>query len=402
MEKEEKKKSDKLELESWNRKLKEELLEVEKTLKESDKTQEEKPEKKRKTGKKGIRNKKKRSLFNIIIICLCVLAALLLLVIGIFFRMKYQGEKALKEGNTDVEITAPVGTQVEEEGEFVVYKGERYWYNEDIITILCMGIDTSLQETGEDHIGQNGQADALFLAVIDTQKGEFSLVNISRDTMVDVKRYNVRGQYAGMKNMQVCLAYAYGDGREKSCENTMDAVSRLMYGMPIHAYAAIEYSGIGVLNDVIGGVRVQVLEDLSGADAALTPGAVVTLDGSQAHTYVRSRDTRKLDSNHMRMARQKQYLMSFIQQAISRTKQDISLPITLYQTAAQYMVTDVGTAEVTYLASMVLENGFSEGNMYSVPGQVIAGEKYAEFIPDEEGLYELILEVFYEKEKEKK
>ena len=61
------------------------------------------------------------------------------------------------------------------------------------------------------------------------------------------------------------------------------------------------------------------------------------------------------------------------------------------------MVTNVGFSEVTYLASLVMDTGISEGAMYSVPGEVVQGDTYAEFIPDEQGLYELILDVFYEK-----
>ena len=33
------------------------------------------------------------------------------------------------------------------------------------------------------------------------------------------------------------------------------------------------------------------------------------------------------------------------------------------------MVTDIDTSELTYLASLVVQEGFSEGNMYSVPAK---------------------------------
>lgn len=81
------------------------------------------------------------------------------------------------------------------------------------------------------------------LAVLDSETGELSLVNISRDSMVDVNRYNVEGQFLGTEEMQICLAYAYGDGREGSCLNTVESVSRLMYSMPVHAYARLIITG---------------------------------------------------------------------------------------------------------------------------------------------------------------
>ena len=161
---------------------------------------------------------------------------------------------------------------------------------------------------------------------------------------------------------------------------------------------AMDYSGISVLNDEVGGVKLQVLEDLSTADPALSKGAEVTLTGEQAHIYVRNRDTSELDSNNDRMARQRQYLLSFMSTVLQKTREDISTPVTLFRSASDYMVTDIDVSEVAYLASRVLSMDFSEENMYSVPGEVKMGDKYAEFYPDEEALYESILNIFYEKQ----
>lgn len=353
----------------------------------------------RRLKKKKIRGEKKKIRpFHVLVAVLCILVLLMASAAGAFFILRARGEKELKTDKAEEPITAPEEAEVEDEGKSVVYKGERYWYNENVINILCMGIDTSIQETGLDNIGENGQADALFLAVLDTETGKLSLVNISRDSMVDVNVYNVEGQYLGTENMQICLAYAYGDGKEQSCLNVAGSVSRLLYGMPVHAYAAIEYNGISALNDAIGGVTVQVLEDLTRSDPELTEGKTVTLMGQQAITYVRSRDKAVLESNNYRMARQRQYLLAFMKTALEQTKSDISVPLTLYQTASEYMVTSIGPSEVTYLATKVLGTGFSEGDMHSIPGEVVMGEEYAEFYPDEEALYELVLDVFYNKE----
>lgn len=341
------------------------------------------------------KNKKKKIKLTIFLTILCIVAILFGTVLGAYMILKNRGETALKENKAEQEISAPVDVEVEEKGKFVVYKGKKYCYNENNINILCMGVDKSIQETGKDNIGENGQADALILAVLDSETGHLSLVNISRDAMVDVNKYNVKGQYLGTENMQLCLAYSYGDGKEQSCANTMESVSRLLYGMPINAYAAMEYSAISILNDAVGGVTVEVLEDLTQSDAALQKGSIVTLKGEQAHTYVRSRNTEVLDSNNMRMNRQKQYLDAFVQKAISETKSNITTPVNLYNSISDYMVTNINSSEITYLASLIMENGITGGDMFTVPGEVKQGKKYAEFIPDDEKLYELILDVFY-------
>lgn len=366
-------------------------------ISEGDRHLSEEKKKKLSDRKKVSKKKKKIRPFHVLVAILCLILALAVIGVGILLFLRSQGESMLRQGEIKEDITAPDGVQIEEDGKYVIYNGEKYCYNEHIINILCMGIDTSIQGTEEGVIGENGQADAIILAVIDTQTVQLHLVNISRDSMVDVNRYNVEGKYLGTEKMQLCLAYSYGDGKDDSCLNTARSVSRLMYGMPIHAWAAIDYSGISVLNDEVGGVTVEVLEDLSSKDPALVAGRTVTLTGQQAHTYVRTRDTSLLESNNQRMARQKQYMTAFLKTFFSKTKSDLTLPLKLYQNAAGYMVTDIGPQETVYLSSLVLQKGFTEGNMDSVPGQIVQGEVYAEFIPDDKALYELILKVFYTK-----
>ena len=366
-------------------------------ISEGDRHLSEEKKKKLSDRKKVSKKKKKIRPFHVLVAILCLILALAVIGVGILLFLRSQGESMLRQGEIKEDITAPDGVQIEEDGKYVIYNGEKYCYNEHIINILCMGIDTSIQGTEEGVIGENGQADAIILAVIDTQTGQLHLVNISRDSMVDVNRYNVEGKYLGTEKMQLCLAYSYGDGKDDSCLNTARSVSRLMYGMPIHAWAAIDYSGISVLNDEVGGVTVEVLEDLSSKDPALVAGRTVTLTGQQAHTYVRTRDTSLLESNNQRMARQKQYMTAFLKTFFSKTKSDLTLPLKLYQNAAGYMATDIDPQETVYLSSLVLQKGFTEGNMDSVPGQIVQGEVYAEFIPDDKALYELILKVFYTK-----
>lgn len=339
--------------------------------------------------------KKKRSLKKTAMIIVCVLLCILICLAAAYFIMKAIGAKKLREEIAKQSITGYEDAELEAGGKIVTYRGKKYKYNEDLVTILVMGIDKELEETGEDTIGANGQADMLMLAVLDPENGKTSLINISRDSMVDVNKYNVRGEYLGTQKMQVCLSYAYGDGKEKSCINTVESVSRLMYGMPINAYAALDYSGISVLNDAVGGVTVEVLEDFSFWDSTMKKGNVVKLKGEQAHAYVRSRDTELLDSNNSRMQRQRQYMLAFISTAMSAVRKDFTLPLTLYREMSDYTVTDIRASEITYLASLMLKYGFSEQDMRSIPGEVVKGEKYAEFIPDEEKMFELILDVFY-------
>lgn len=354
----------------------------------------------KKSSRKQKAPRKKREPLIAVLIIFGILVLLLATAVGAYFYLNKKGEAQLKKNQSIASITAPEEATSEDDGKTIVYNGAKYKYNEDNINILFMGVDRDMQDTGEKVIGENGQADVLIWAALDSKTGHLSLINISRDAMVDVNKYNVEDKYLGTDKMQLCLAYSYGDGKEKSCENTLQSVSRLMYGMPVNAYIAIDYSAIAPLNDAIGGVTVNVLEDLTQSDSALKAGETVTLHGEQAQTYVRSRNTEVLDSNNQRMERQKQYIDAFLQQAISQTKKNPTLPVTLYNDVSDYMVTNISASEVTHLATLMIQNGVSGGDILTVPGEVTQGDVYAEFNPDDKELYKLILSVFYKEIKQ--
>ena len=73
------------------------------------------------------------------------------------------------------------------------------------------------------------------------------------------------------------------------------------------------------------------------------------------------------------------------------------LALELYSALSGYMVTDITLDEVNYLASIILDYSFSGDRIYSLEGETVVGDwNFEEFYPDEEALYELILDIFYE------
>lgn len=336
---------------------------------------------------------------------LMILVLILLLLVVLFLALKVLGENAML-GRKDeaVEMTAPEQENIvlEDEGETITYKGETYLYNENVTAVLCMGIDREDIEGNVSFIGQSGQADMLMLAILDTESGEVNLWNISRDSMTDVDIYNVDGDYIRTESLQACLAYAYGDGQKTSCENTVRAVSRLLYGMPIQSYAAIDLDAIRPLNDAVGGVEVMIHEE-DILPPRFKPGTTVLLQGDDVEAYVRSRRTEQpdepIDTNNNRMARQRQYMMNFIQKALQMTKEDLTTPVKLFNIAMEddHMITNLNMQKVAYLTTVFSKVNFTEESFQTVPGEVVAGEEYAEFHVDDEALYQMILDTFYVK-----
>lgn len=314
--------------------------------------------------------------------------------------MGLRGDRALEAdssgGAQGMETSEDMEEDNWQEGD-VRYEGVHYRYNSEILTFLFMGIDKQGEVKDAESGIDGGQSDAIFLLVLNPKTKEASVIGVNRDTMTDIDVYSKGGAYMGTVTGQVTLQHGYGDGRELSCERSMKAVSGLFYNLPIHGYFAVNMGAIPLINDAVGGVEVEVLENVKNGEKLLfREGDTVHLQGMDAYYYLKVRDIGSFESAGRRMERQKQYLTAYAAAALSAIKKDITLPVTLYNTLSKYMVTDITIDEVSYLAAQAAGYSFGEENIYSLTGETIMGEKFEEFYVDEEALYELILRVFYE------
>lgn len=280
---------------------------------------------------------------------------------------------------------------------WVKYNGQIYAYNEDILTFLVMGIDKN-RDVKEVEEGTNGgQADALFLVVLNPHDNSLSVIGINRNTMTDVSVYDDNGAYVNTIKAQIAVQHGFGNGVEESCEYQVNAVQHLFYEMPVHGYAAINMSAIGPLTDMVGGVDVVALEDIkSGNSTVIKEGEEVHLEGDLAFAYIHNRDTKEFGSADHRLERQKQFITTYLQKVKQKTKEDIGFPISVYQSIAPQTVTSLTVDEMTYLVSIAKDYSFNENYLYTLKGETKQGDVFEEFYVDETDLFELILKVFYE------
>ena len=378
-------------------------------------------------GKKGAyshrgshRKRKKRKILKRILLLLLLL---LLAGIGACVYLFFSGQaKITQKGQASRPELKPVHTeevQIDTEildEDTIKYNGTKYKYNEDMINLLFIGVDTSgavnnLSNTvanadsadtgiaGADTESKAGQADTIILAALDNKAKKVTLIPVNRDTFTDISIYDVYGKFVEKQKEQIALSYAYGDGQDKSAELTKEAVSNLFYGLPIQGYFAINTSAITVINDMIGGVELSLLDDFTFVDPSYAKGTTVRLQGSFAETYLRSRMGVGDGTNVSRMDRQQQYLTALASQTLGAVKKDLTLPVSIYQTVTDYMITDVSADEVSYLATQAVGYSLSGNFIRNISGESVAGDIYMEFHVDEKAFYELILDVFYEKVK---
>ena len=93
------------------------------------------------------------------------------------------------------------------------------------------------------------------------------------------------------------------------------------------------------------------------------------------------------------------YLVNFMKQAIAAVQQDVSLPVTLYQSLADEMVTDIGVDKAVYLTTQALTMPLDSSGIMMLKADSVQGNVYDEVYVDDDALYDLILNVFYTEEK---
>lgn len=346
------------------------------------------------TGKKknvhhGKAKKKMKRWKKVLLSVGCSLLGLIVLLVGTVALLYLSGGTELTK--TDYVILAPENVEVQNHGQFVVYNGVTYKYNENMTSVLLMGIDQ--RELDRDKkIGQAGQSDVNILLAIDTATGKMTMINISRDIMTEVTQYSAGGAYVGMETMQLCLAYSFGDGKETSCNNQVSTVKRIFYNLPINSYFSLDLDGISAINDSVGGVDVVSPETIGD----FKQGESYHLEGTQAESFVRARQHDTPDANTYRMARQQAYIQSFVSTVLAQTKADFSTPLNLFNAASEYSCTNLNASKVCYLAATAISNGGMSYETLSVPGEAKQNGDYAEFYIDETKFYEMFLSVFYQ------
>lgn len=338
----------------------------------------------------GKKNKKKTKIYMAAVVLAVLILAAAIGGYAIWKNLDTAETAADTEGLTESGDTA----QEAGESSSVTYQGKEYTYNDHLSNFLFLGIDS--REKAETQVGKAdaGQADAIFLVSWDRVEHSLTGITIPRDTITEIEIFDQEGNNAGKSQDHINLAYAYGDGDRKSCELMEEAVSNLLYGIPIQGYCSINMDGIPVLTEAVGGVTVTVPDDsLTGVNPQWTQGSQIQLTPENVEDFVRYRDTSVSQSALGRMERQQIFLNAYAQKAQEVYGQNPSLITELYTSLEDYMVTNISNDQFV----QIMEGLGAGGNTdtWTLPGEGTQGEGFDEYHVDDSQLYEKIIETFY-------
>lgn len=287
-----------------------------------------------------------------------------------------------------------------QEDKVLEYKGEDYVLKKDVETFLILGLDKMSQDTKGDSYNNNQQADFLVLMVFDNSAKTYSAIHINRDTMAEIEVLGLAGNKVGTVNSQIALAHTYGKGGSISNANTAKAVSKLLKNIKVNHYMSVTLDAVPIMNDLVGGVTVEVLDDFTDADTGLVKGETVTLTSEQALTYIRERQGTGEKTNVSRMKRQKQYIESMRDEIEKCIENDSEFLSDAVLKISDYMESDCSATRLQSIGKRLKSYEFV--GLKEIEGEAKTVESddgaHIEFYPDEDKLMQMVVGLFYEKE----
>lgn len=318
-----------------------------------------------------------------------VLIAAVVVVVGLIVINGLRGN--------DVDTTA---SRVSNTGAYrnLTVDGKNYRYNNLIENVLYIGIDSEgVMETSQAY-GSAPRSDVVMLVVMDKYHKTLSILSFNRNTMLEIRQYDVEGNPLTPVEEQLAYAFAAGNGGTRSCEITADAISDLLGGIPVDRYVVMNRSSLPYINQMLGGVTVTLPDDsLAQQFPGLTAGNTVTLTDEQAAAFVRYRDTDQAFSNNDRMERQKVFVLGAIDKLEENVLQD---PEQTWEqmndsNMSDYVMTNITQGQYLNYVNILEDLDLSQPNFYIPEGESDDSEELEKYYINENSLKQLILDIFY-------
>ncbi|MBN1776557.1 MAG: LCP family protein [Clostridiales bacterium] len=194
-------------------------------------------------------------------------------------------------------------------------------YPDTVVNILLLGIDFGREGFWGSMYKKDilqCHTDAVMVFAVNLTKNRVDIISFPRDTVTIVP--GVRGVYK--LNGAVNCADTLAGGLKRS----QAAVEKLLGGVKIDGYIAVDMNAMFTLGDALGGVDYMVDMDYVGSSGRLYNDGFQHLDGTGIMDYVRARSNATLDaSDYGRTRRQREMMTAIFQKLMSDTGSALSV-----------------------------------------------------------------------------
>ena len=185
-------------------------------------------------------------------------------------------------------------------------------------TVLLLGSDARADDPD-----MGARTDTNIVVRVDPIENVVSMVSIPRDTLIEID---------GVGREKFNAAYTYGGE-----SGTIAAVKKLC-GVDIDHFAEVNFENMVGLIDAIGGIDVEVDEEIDDEDAGgHIDAGKQHLDGEHALIFARSRHY--YDGDYTRQANQRKVILAIVNKALTAPATELS---GLIQASTKFVTTDSG------------------------------------------------------------
>ena len=320
-------------------------------------------------------------------------ASAVIVILGIGLLWLWQMQKKQEQYHLTAENSVDVGSGYRD----ILYNGKHYRYNSRIRTILYAGIDSEGEIRQKYGFNRAPRSDSIAVAVLDEKQEKMTVIALNRDTITAVHQYNRDGIDLGTRETYLAYGYSSGEGGKVSIAALKEAVSNLLYGIPVNEYVITNRTSIPMINHIVDGVTVTIPNnDLADIDPEFVQGNIVTLDDQNVEQYLRYRDTNVDFSNSGRVQRQQSYITAYVEKLQKQLDTDLEEVWQKTEEIEDYAYTSITKNKYLDFAEILMKIEFTDSDFYRPEGKSVVGEEHDEFYVDYEALLEHIIEIFYE------
>ena len=266
--------------------------------------------------------------------------------------------------------------------------GDKDYWTEDLFdTYLMIGTDGGGEDVDEEH--QGTLADFLALLIVDNTTKKFGVIQIDRNTMIAMPELT-----GTEEKQQICLSHWYGENDGQRNDNTVMTVSELFGYLDVDNYYAINMEDIGLVNDAIGGVTVDIDTDMTALDPAFVKGASVKLNAEQTEKFLRARMDVGGGTNKERMSRQTQYMQNAYNMVFDQLSENPEYINDIYDQLQGVLQSEERGANLSRMANHIMQ--YENAGILQIDGETKINDtqdddiEHEEFYADPESIAEAL------------
>lgn len=326
-----------------------------------------------------------------------LLALGLLTILALLFTIYLLGSSLEKRRQEQRTVHDNITIPPIQHQEVIDYNGSKYVKRRGLTSFLIVGTNNEQPDHFTDSFGFRfgGQVEFLTVVIVDHNKKELYRINIDKNTVTDGTLFNALGKLKEADKSLIAFAPRYGKTAESSAQLTMQAVENLFQSLKLDFYVVFTTDAIKAMNDAVGGVTVQLHEDLTDVDPAFVQGMSVQLSGEHAVHYIKARKTENEETFLKQINRQNIFLSAFLNKVSVLISQDSKQINQITKALSPYFKSNIGIGQIMLEFNRI--RGYYIIDYFVFRGNPNLNEgSCGEFIINENVIAEILLEIFCE------